>query len=276
MSTPNDCFEQANRERDGLLGFVQNRLLCIMDFIHEVCVKENINYSLSGGTLIGAIRHKGFVPWDVDIDITMNREDYDKFASVVSDYCEKSGQFVLKRDILRVPCIQFVSEQKYEDSVVNGIQVDIFILDNLPEEEKKRRRQIFKLKTLQSIMLHKQKFRWSRFSFKKKLVLFITKILSLFRTRKGLIKSYTKHSVKYNGYPTSDKFISNDLFAVIDIVYKAEWVREVEPTQFEDRKYFVFKGYDDFLRVRYGDYMKMPPESERIPQHGLKNKNSAT
>lgn len=250
------------------MDVIKERLLHIMDFIHDVCAKENIMYSLSGGTLIGAVRHKGFIPWDDDIDITMSRADFERFAQVIDGYCERSGEFELKRKTLRVPTIGYKQAPIIDGYKYEGIKIDIFILDNFPNEPKKRKRLIFKLRMLQG-MMRKDKIEWSKYSLKGKVLLFGTKTLGLLRTKKGLIKSYNKLSVKYNGQKTHDKFISNDLYAVMDIPYDGEWVNRVISAQYEDRQYFIFEDYDPFLRVRYGEYMTLPPESERKPSHDI-------
>ena len=247
---------------------IKKLLLHIMDFIHDVCVKENIQYSLSGGTLIGAIRHKGFIPWDDDIDVTMERAHFDKFAQVIDSYCEKSGEFILTRNTLRVPVIAYRTPPVVGNKKYDGVKIDIFILDNFPDGNAKRRRLIFKLKTLQG-MMRKDKIHWANYSSKGKILLFGTKVLGVFRTKKGLIKSYNKASVRYNNQVTADKFISNDLFAVIDKPYKSGWSERVMLVPFEDRKYYIFEHYDSFLKVRYGDYMQLPPENERIPTHDI-------
>lgn len=264
-----DSVEQNHGDDAENLVFIKKKLLEIMDFIHGVCVKEGIEYSLSGGTLIGAVRHKGFIPWDDDIDITMRREEYDKFAAVIDSYCEKSGKFIVRRDILRVPNIGFRSAQISGEKKFDGIKVDIFILDNFPDEEKLRKKLIFKLKVLQG-MMHKEKIIWSNYSVKGKIQLFGTKFLGLFVSKKRLIRAYTERSIQYNSVQTKYKFVSNDLFAVIDVPYDSEWVKSTVCVPFEDRQFYVFGGYDPLLRLRYGDYMQLPPEDQRKPTHDIK------
>ncbi|MDE7406229.1 MAG: HAD-IA family hydrolase [Clostridiales bacterium] len=268
MSELINCLEQnKDKDDDGLLEFVKGKLLEIMDFIHDVCVKENIKYSLSGGTMIGAVRHKGFIPWDDDIDITMLREEYNRFASVVKDYCDKSGkfEFFLYR---RTPRVKFAKDPIWGDKQIGGIKVDIFLLDNLPDDMRKRKRFLLKLKVLQG-MMHKGKINWSRFSFKNKLRLLGTKILGAGRSLDSIVKSYFKVSARYNDQQTQDKFISNDLFAVCHIAYRKEWVSDVILSAYEDREYNIFAGYDSFLRVRYGDYMQLPPVEQRVHHHNF-------
>ena len=267
MSELINCVDQNNGNDDELLDFVKGKLLEIMDFIHDVCVKENIKYSLSGGTMIGAVRHRGFIPWDDDIDITMLREEYNRFAQVIKEYCDKSGkfEFFLYR---RTPRVKFAEDPVFGNNRIGGIKVDIFLLDNLPDDKRKRKRFLLKLKVLQG-MMHKGKINWSRYSFKRRLQLFATKVLGAGRSLESIVKSYFKVSARYNNLDTQDKFISNDLFAVCDIAYRKEWVSDVILTAYEDKNYYIFAGYDSFLKVRYGDYMQLPPIEQRVHHHSF-------
>lgn len=261
-----DSLGEAESDAE-LLDFVKGKLLCIMDFIHEVCVKENIKYSLSGGTLIGAVRHKGFIPWDDDIDIVMLREEYDRFSSVIKSYCDSSGEFELFL-YRRTPRVRFVKDPVLNGNKIGGIKVDIFLIDNMPDKKSERSRFLLKLKVLQG-MMHKGKIDWSRFSFKRRVQLFCTKLLGAGRSVESIVKSYFKTSVRYNKQETKDKFISNDLFAVCHIAYKSDWVDEVMLSKFEDREYCIFKNYDSVLSVRYGDYMRLPPIEQQKHHHSF-------
>ncbi|MCH5155397.1 MAG: HAD-IA family hydrolase [Clostridiales bacterium] len=268
ISTMAELVEKLEQNDEGdaeLLEFVKSKLLQIMVFIHDVCVKEGIKYSLSGGTLIGAVRHKGFIPWDDDIDICMKREDYNRFASVINEYCEASGQFefFLYR---RTPRVKFAKEPILGDKQIGGIKIDIFLLDNLPDKKSTRKRFLLKLKVLQG-MMHKGKIEWSNFSFKRRLQLFVTKALGAGRSVESIVQSYFKTSARYNNTVTRDKFISNDLFEVCDIAYHREWVEDVILSAFEDREFYIFKEYDSILRFRYGDYMQLPPKEQQVHHH---------
>ena len=259
--------EQSNKDDEELLDFVKAKLLDIMDFIHDVCVKENIKYSLCGGTLLGAVRHKGFIPWDDDIDIAMPREDYNRFTEVINDYCEKSGEFefFLYR---RTPRVRFKEDPVLGDKQIGGIKIDIFILDNLPDGKRKRKKYLLKLKVLQG-MMHKGKVKWSKYGFKSKLLLLGTKILGAGRSLDSIVKSYFKASSRYNDQDTRGKCLSNDLFAVCGFEYRKEWVEGVILSEYEGREYYIFTGYDEFLKARYGDYMTLPPVEKRVHHHNF-------
>ncbi|MDE5593654.1 MAG: LicD family protein, partial [Clostridiales bacterium] len=162
---------------------IRSLLLGIMDFIHSVCDKENITYSLSGGTLIGAVRHKGFVPWDDDIDVVMKREEYEKFVSVVK---LQGDEFEVDELSSRVPQVRYTADPIVDGKRYHGVKIDVFILDNFPDSDKERRKIVFKLKTLQG-MMRKDKVNWSNYSAKGKVLLMCTKALGACRSLRGLI-----------------------------------------------------------------------------------------
>ncbi|MCH5162006.1 MAG: HAD-IA family hydrolase [Clostridiales bacterium] len=264
-----DSFDELSRvigEADGEeKAFVHGKLLDIMDFVHGVCAAEGIEYSLSGGTMLGAVRHKGFIPWDDDMDIIMRREQFDRFDAVIRDYCERDGRFVYNTD-RRVPIVGYRETPTRSGKRYNRIKVDIFFLDNFPDKKSKRRRLLFRIRTLQG-MLHKGKLNWKKYDLKGKILLIATRALGAFRSSKGLLKSYRKLSTSYNAVPTRQMFISNDLYAVLKVPYDREWFDGASEMPFEDRRYLVFDAYDKILTYRYGDYMTPPPEKERVFKH---------
>lgn len=247
---------------------IREKLLGIMDFIHDVCKAEGIRYSLGYGSLIGAIRHKGFVPWDDDMDIVMTRDEYTKFEKAASARCSGDCEFELARKILKVPCVRYKNAPIVDSKRYDGIQIDIFIFDNYPDDPAKQKRLVFKLKTLQG-MMHKDKIVWSNYSFKGKVLLFGTKALGVFRSKKSLIRSYDKLSRKYNDTPTATKFVSNASFANMRKQYANELLEETISVPFEDRTYDIYTEYDKLLRMWYGDYMTLPPVEQRVPQHDI-------
>lgn len=238
---------------------IHENILQQLKFIDFVCKKEDIKYSLMFGTLIGAVRHNGFIPWDDDADIVMPRVDFCKFMAVIDKYTEDSP-FMWDGDE-RIGRIRHK-----EPFVFNGEEysafVDFFILDNVPDDERKLKRHLFKLKTLQG-MMKKGKLDWSKYSFKEKILVWGTRVLGMFCPTKKLLKKYDKLSVKYNTADTKWQIISNDLYQTLGTKYDSTLLKEFVNHQFEDEQLLIFKHYDEILTQYYGDYMTPPPLEEQ-------------
>lgn len=244
--------------------FIHEKLFELLQFTDGICKKENIPYSLIGGSLIGAVRHDGFIPWDDDVDIVMKRADFDKFKAIVDGYLKDTPFALYRHD--RVEGIEFKAPFDFEGIKVTNICLDIFILDNAPDDEKQFKKQIFGLKKLQG-MLKKGRINWKKYNLKGKILVFGTKVLGLFRSKKSILKKYTKLSVKYNGVETKRKFISNDVYAMFHIPYDNYLVDEIIMHKFESGTFPVYAHFDEILTAAYGDYMTPPPESERVFLH---------
>lgn len=251
-------------DNENFRRFVHCKLFGLLQFTDGVCKKENIPYSLVSGTMLGAVRHKGFIPWDDDIDIVMKRDDFTRFRQVADRYLEGTPFAWYRHD--RVEGIKFKDGLDFDGVKVTNLCADVFVLDNAPDDEKQFKKQIFALKKLQG-MMKKGKIDWKKYSFKGKILVFGTKLLGLFRSKKSILKKYEKISTKYNGCETKRKFISNDVYALFHIPYENYLVEEFTELKFEDGLFPVYSHFDEILTAQYGDYMTPPPESERVFLH---------
>lgn len=242
-----------------------------LDSIDKCCRENNIKYSLCWGTMIGAIRHNGFIPWDDDIDIMMPRADYNKFLAVYKDpvYAvfipgvDKDHWNIITKVYDKKTCVYFNNRP----NSYFGVWVSIFPYDNAPDENLKQweiKRDFFmKLYHLKTQSLIGQKFlrRWIKRTIRLFLVPFSS--ISLYKRIENCLTSnngkHTKRICIWYGTP----FMRFRYFP-------KELLDEFIDVDFEDIKAKVIKGYDAFLRNTYGDYMNLPPESERVPKHKYK------
>lgn len=245
--------------------------LDILSCIDKFCNENNIKYSLGYGTLLGAVRHKGYIPWDDDVDLWMLREDYELFKKKFLD--QKTASYSI--GCLGAPKDWYLSFVKVFDTstiVVHdgaitpnmGVFVDVFPLDNISINEKayirdKRYRTI--LRTMQNVKV-------SKFSNNiiKNIILFFLKIIVLPFSPQTLGNKIEKSAYK----STITDYVHD---SVMDIMK-----RPIEKSVFEKMKLYEFEGSyymgvenaDLVLKSLYSDYWKLPPIEQRVPKHGLR------
>lgn len=239
--------------------------------IDSFCRKNKINYTLAYGTLIGAIRHKGYIPWDDDIDIAMPRPSYDKFLKTFNGNYDYLHVFAPELDNNFYAPYANVCNTKTvlcevgnsHRNVVMGIKIDIFPIDGTSESVKGYRRDYKKMKWIKQLMFAKRyenKFKnfstilWALLSAPFKYSYLQEKGISILSKYDFCKSSY----VQQMAYPiyTSER-LKRELF---------ENYIEVE---FENRKFRAIDDYDVYLTSLYGNYMQLPPKEKQIPHHGF-------
>lgn len=256
---------------------VQSVSLEILLDIHRFCIEHNLNYSLAYGTLIGAIRHKGFIPWDDDVDIVMPRPDFDIFCETFSS--KENSVIFYGNDKSSIACFARVSDMKktfFETdscspwtSTDSGVWVDVFPLDGVEERQTEYAKRYYRLKKLcsQAYWYRKQNHKIASDDplFLKVRTLFF-KLIGL----KGFIASrivlYIVNRAKTINYSEAEyigqltcfddgpiQFCKSDFSSYIDV-------------DFENAKMKVMAGYDHHLKQLYGDYMILPSEEDRVPK----------
>ena len=246
-------------------------MLEILDAIDGFCREKGLRYSLCGGTLLGAVRHKGFIPWDDDIDLTMPRPDYDQFRKEFN-----VDGFYVNDLAFRDDCVEtFVKVCKKGTIMVDlnfgrelwGVNVDIFPIDGAPSE---------------GLEDHYAKMDATR----QKLFQICPYYKSVPKRRFPLIVKYVLKRIRYF-YPESfmslkkrvvdaQKAIPFDAATVIGPYYWVEKTRaflpksvydELDNLFFEGKEYPAPKDFDTVLRSLFGNYMQLPPAEKRISHH---------
>lgn len=255
---------------------LQREELKILKDVHEFCVKNDICYSLYGGTQIGAMRHKGFIPWDDDIDIIMPRKDYTRFCKeYYSDKyeiacVENNKDYML--GFARVFDCKSTTMISYYPWIYKdvGVWIDVFPADGMPSDVKEIKRlydRVIRLREwLTFVRCSTVSYSMSS-SFVWKIKLFVKKIMT-FNGKIGhiLAKRMNKIMQTYD-FETSPYWAS--LSNVRGLHEKKHHIKSTFQScvlvDFEDMKAYIMNGTDAVLRDRYKDYMKLPPENERIP-----------
>lgn len=257
---------------------VQQTALSILRFIHDICEKEGIRYFIAYGTLIGAIRHHGFIPWDDDLDIMMPRPDFERFL----DYFKTHNTEPYKLMNLntnpdypyfntRICDTNTILETTVEDSYGMGVFVDVCAMDGIGQSYSDAIRMMSKSKRLCSSMFlaTRNKFHFGLTKgWGKKLLKFPAYIVTHFLGKSFFVKCMNK-LLKKCDYDSSE-FVGClvwSTYAPSKEVFPKSWIEEIQKGRFEDSEYNIPKHYDEMLRTIYGDYMILPPEKERVYHH---------
>lgn len=259
-------------------GEVQQIALGVLKHIHSVCEERGLRYTLAYGTLIGSIRHNGFIPWDDDIDIMMPRPDFEKFVEYYSNH--DTGPFKLMNldnaDIYpyfntRVFDTRTYIEVKNEAPYGMGIFVDVCAMDGLGNDWDKALSIMSKSKRLCSSMflVTRNKFYIGLTKgIKKKILKYPAYIFTHLLGKDFFVKKMHR-LVQSRDYDNS-RYVGCLLWSTYSPqkeVMEKEWIENVVLRQFEDAFFYVSVYYDKMLTRLYGDYMKLPPEEDRVYHH---------
>lgn len=255
----------------------------ILKLISDFCKKYQIKYCLAYGTLIGAVRHNGFIPWDDDIDIIMPRPDYDRFLHLFSNENKKEYYKLINHEINKnyIYNITRVYDSRYpiikddEKNVPMGIFIDIYPYDGLGNNANKAIMLLKKTRKYCDIIVEitrNKKFKIPKELNYKGKIIYLTKysfhkILGVnFYLNKlnSLRKQFSYSESEYVG-PLMWFFTSPDKV----LFYKWQ-IESYQQARFEDSLVQIPKDYDNMLKQEYGDYMTLPPEEKRIYQHNYK------
>jgi len=246
-------------EEGTLLRGIQLRQLDILIEVDRICRKHNIKYWIDFGTLLGAVRHQGFIPWDDDIDITIPKEDYQRFKEIIQDELPKDFFFQslktdpgykLPTDRIRYKHSIYVTRfDDFTKEYHKGIFMDIFIAIDYPKGNPKTIKFIVKWLSKINWFLHvkqditlKNQLAILTFPIAKFILTSIWKVLCLLP--KNRIGYDTKH-VPYGSF------------------YPKEWVFPLHEVIFENHRFFAPNQPNPYLTSIYGDYMQLPPVEKR-------------
>lgn len=260
---------------------IQQISLEILSTVHDYCMEHDIRYSLAYGTLIGAIRHKGFIPWDDDIDIIMPRPDYERFidsfsAPGIGIISEKDPDYYLNY------CRVFDTEKTYCKTILpigkhyaGGVWIDVFPADGVSDTFESFCNNIALHKRLWMLQL---RYRYAQASlkdivrtcnFKDLCILLAIKISGRSKERLDQVNVQLRKNARQLSYGSTNHWSQLEILDDGVRNYQlCEDFTETIDTLFEGQTFKIMKGYDRVLRHIYGDYMQLPPENQRQPKHG--------
>lgn len=261
------------------LAMIKKIELDILLEFDRLCKKNGINYSLTGGTLLGAIRHKGFIPWDDDIDVVMLQDDYAKFLKVANEQLSEK-YYIANLDADRFfgypPITKIMAkhtlmkEIKYGDSKAQkGVFIDIFPLYGCSNSKRIRSLNFRLIQRLAKDFRCRNGFYFETkglkdFVYKVRRMIYSAIPLSVYKTSFRLLLDYSqncagnKYVISYGGVYGAEKES-----------LKREWFDEYVQVEFEGHFFTSIAKYDEYLKKHYGAYMELPPLECQIPHHYL-------
>ncbi len=262
----------------GIAAF-QTELLKLLHVFMELCERYGLRWYVTGGTCIGALRHKGFVPWDDDLDVVMPRPDYEKLWAL-RDEINRDSQFIVTRTtkennyhhrVMQLVDLNttFVHARCVNEDIEHGVYIDIIPMDGCAPTKLGYYRQVFNAMVFSVYNIQCL----PEYNDGKKIAALTSLALKLI-PGKALRYKIWKHCEKQMTKWDWDKssmvaHLSCDLKSMLH-PYQGEWFKQVKKARFEDTEVNVPIGAERYLTQYFGDFMQLPPEKSRHPVHNTK------
>jgi len=256
-------------------NLVQKRMGRMMFDFHAFLEEHGLPYYLWAGTLLGAVRHQGFIPWDDDLDIAMLRKDFDRLLELADQIPEPYRLCCAGRPGTHENFPYFFA--KLEDTqtrliensirhlgVPSGLYIDVFVLDTVPSNPLKRKLQFLQLDfwmMIRKLLLMDPKK--SRSVLKQILVKVVQKLFRL----QNVLKQAEKAARKYGDLPGAQVSSLAERYDTAQPLYDRGLLEDSTAANFEGYRFCIPKKYHEILTATYGDYMQLPPEDQRVGVH---------
>ena len=239
---------------------VQEKLLLLLKEFHRFCIANDIQYSLDWGSLLGAVRHKGFIPWDDDLDIMVDRVNYEKIKRSIKNSTMMIG---CDKMALWIDRIRFVSDE-FADGYVPTM--DIFIVDNAPDGKWARKIRLISLLFLQGMLKSNPNFKKGNIAYRTATL--VTYGLGRLFPNSLVLRLYDRLMQRSNGKQTEKKASYNTAFEDMPKLYFPDVIDHVKAVPFEDTEAFITTTFHQCLVDKFGsDYMTPPSDDKRVPIH---------
>lgn len=256
---------------------IQKMEIDILNFVTELCEKNQLTYYLAGGTLLGAIRHNGFIPWDNDVDIAMPRADYKKLCALFDNI--KNSRYKIykieKNNDCYIPFFKIVDSYTrlyektrgiYSDNM--GLFIDVFPIDGIENNEMKSIKKLRRIIKWTYRVTNCNTFP-DELSTKKKMIRVVWYIIFCKILNREKIFEYLNKKMEEIPFGSTEYVVSTFGARMEKEIIEYSAFAQIIQVEFEGRMYNAPIGYDKYLTQMYGDYMKLPPESERVAPHDI-------
>lgn len=260
------CDFKVTKERKKIWAYQ----LDMLKKFHDVCVKNNLTYWLSDGSLLGAVRHDGYIPWDDDIDVSMLRDDYEEFLNLFDKYFDKNTYFLSSAkterlypnghaQIRNIQTTQFTKGDymNLKAGKCCGIFMDIFVYDYCDINDEEHFNEIKQLKS-KAFKFLSWKFGKDTNPIKEIIKKVLVNTVETEKKNQQRVYDLEKVSSKYNNDETKMYLGPIAFCDGKKCIHSKEFYKEFELHKFEEYEFYIPKCYDDILSAIYGDYMKLP------------------
>ncbi|MBQ6366382.1 MAG: LicD family protein [Oscillospiraceae bacterium] len=257
---------------------LQKKSLDIVQYIADLCKEHHVKFFLYAGSLLGAVREHGFIPWDDDMDICFTPDEYKKFIEIWNEYADQERYSLCIQgkhyndhtlsDSVRDNHTTFITDSTVKYDVNQGLSVDLGCLVVTPNS---KIGQLFQVLIGAGLSLFKAGRVPARQSKAIKTAARI--ILGVFRTE--MIQYHMWHFLEMvatlpnRNYRKARYLKELSMFPYITWVFKKEWFDDIKWVPFEDTELPIPVGAEEYLKIRYGNYMELPPEKDRHPEHRI-------
>lgn len=260
------------------------QLICtdILFYFDDLCKKRGLRYYLAYGTLLGTVRHKGFIPWDDDVDLYMPRKDLELLLNEFSEDIKEPyriNHYTSKYFMSNSFNLRIGSQKAQIKRVIGGeaksidVWISVFPIDDAPQSAFLRKildwKSTFDYMCLRMVRSANNGLGDVDRSFKEKVGVFINKMLPFFKGKSERVMAHRMNNTlsRYRGVESDYKAVFS--YNVDPLYYKSKWFGQPVYLEFEGRKLPCPSGYDEILRFCYGDYMQLPPLEKQKPAHGI-------
>ena len=265
------------KKRELNLKEIQAACLELLKEFDRVCREHGLRYSLAAGTLLGAVRHKGFIPWDDDVDVYMSRPDYEKFRRLVLEEHVLPDHLTISKDRGKGTyyCFTKLLDTRYILKCHNHIEVkhlflDVFPVDGVPSDREEREEMYRKEKRwviASGICQWYTMDRWWGF-IAYVIGWWFYLLFNLFVPRALTVRKMNAYALAHP-YESAEKVAYHNYGFSCETVSKEAYENPVE-LEFEGGNYMAMSEWDIYLRGKFGDYMQLPPERKRRSRHYMK------
>ena len=257
--------------------------LKILKEIDRICRKYKIKYMLDAGTLLGAVRHQGFIPWDDDADVAFTRSNYEAFLKVVKRELPDTMELLMPWDFRGgknfydfTARIIYKNSRTHDDTPemqfyegkLNHLWVDLFTIDELPEKKNAAALTLLLHKMVYGMAMgHRYHLDFGKYSLFHKLAVGGMSAVGRFVPMKALFKMQRLVAMKDRRGRSGLRYYSNYQPDFLYVTVEKNWCDQVVDMDFEDTRLMAPAGWHEILTEVYGDYMTPPPKEQQVPTH---------